>query len=452
MERYKNFQATGDLVTSFERGTRRLWRKSIGKILEMAGKIFREFSDLKKAPQQLERGQLGMPAQEEVALRNPPTFPQPRISGEPKSLAGRAGSGKETSLRLENVLIVGGMDFFGAALVHQMNAMGFREIVVADELGEDSCRTMAPLKFREFLSPEEFEEMAAGRFRPFSEYSHIFYLGPWKSSRMGRVKSLFEAVEKGGKRFVSLSSAAALGPRQPCSEEARSLPEHFRPLTREGLIAGLFDRHAFSRIPGGTNYLALKSHCLFGPGERVDNGVGGIIKSCHAQLRSTGVVRLSAALRPHAPGGMRRFDFYPVQEAARLAVFLAQNSQAKGVYELGSGESVTVGELVDAVCRAAGAGREVIWDEDCPCAILPAQPEKAWLGGLPKTGWQVPPFDLKEAVRRYVTEYLDTDAFLGDEISENPAPPPLRAAAENSGGLPRKRQTFPAKAGTASKE
>lgn len=431
----------------------RLWEKIVQKIPKMREKISDSsrtiFAPREESPQ-LERGRLGMPIREEPGIRNSQAFPQPRVSPETKSSGGLPAFTKESTMRFENVLIVGGMDFFGAALVHQLNAVGFREIAITDELREDSCRTMAPLKFREFFSPEEFEEVSKARFRPFSDYSHIFYLGPWKTSLFGRVKSLFEATEKGGKRFIAVSSVAALGPRQPCSTEDRNLPEHFRPLTQGGLVAGLFDRHVFSANPR-SNCLALKSHCLFGPGERMNNGIGGIIKACHAQLRSTGIVRLPAALAPTAPEARRQFDFFPVQDAARLAVFLAQNSLAKGVYELGSGISFTVGELVDVVCEVVGAGKEIVWDENCLCEPPPLQPEKAWLGRLPETGWQVPSFDLREAVRHYITEYLDADAFLGDEIPRNPSPA-LSASSGKAEAIPQKRKLPQARAGIASKE
>lgn len=344
----------------------------------------------------------------------------------------------EMPCRFKNVLIVGGMEFFGAALVHQLNEAGFRNITMTGGLQDETCRSISPLQFREFLTPEEYEEISKSRFRQFSDFSHIFYLRPWCSSTFGQAKSLFAAATKVGTRFIAISPATALGPCQPGAIENRSNPDFFRPLTQDGLVAGLFDRYVASNGLG-KNFLSLKHYLLFGPGERADGGLGGFIKGCHRQIRSQGSVRLPAALKPDSPELRRRFDFFPVHEAARLALFLAQNHQADGVYELGSGVSSTAGEFVDAALRACGRPKDIAWDDQLEYLPPPPQPEQAWLGRLAETAWKAPVPDLRADIARYVKTYLETGISPGDEPEAydqttglaTPAPP---------GSLPKKRR------------
>lgn len=343
--------------------------------------------------------------------------------------------------RFKNILIVGGMEFFGAALVHQLNATGFRDITITSELHAESCRSLCPLYFREFLTPEEYEEISKSRFRQFSDFSHIFYLRSWGSSTFGQAKSLFAAANKVGTRFIAVSPATALGPWQAGASENRGNPDFFRPLTQEGLMAGLFDRHmAINSL--GKYHLSLKHHLLFGPGEPEDGGLGGFIKRCHGQIHANRSIRLPAALKPGSLELRRRFDFLPVQEAAQLALFLAQNHQTAGVYELGSGVSATAGEFVDATLHACGRPKDIVWDEQLEYVPPSPQPEQAWLGRLAETSWKSPVLDLQAAVARYVKSYLEPSLSPGGEPQEQ-VQPIGQETPEPSVSLPQRRRKIP---------
>jgi len=337
-----------------------------------------------------------------------------------RSPALRPIQGKEFGTRFREVFIVGELDFFGAALVHQLNDLGFDEITITGPLTDESCRKLPCLKFREYLSPEEFEKMVETRFRTMPPYSHVFYLGGWETSSMGPVKALLNYVMPRGGRFIAVSPATSIGPRslRPAMDNH---PENFRPSTPEGLLATLFDRYP---KPKGfpKNYLSLKCHQFFGPGEQPGEGLAGLVKTCHRQLRETGSVRLPAALRPDAPEGRRKFDFYSTLDAARLALFLAQSHIASGVYEVGSGTASNPETLARFALAALGAPPEkIVWDESLPYTPPAPAPEHAWNGPLDETGWTAPAYDLKAAVAEYVKTYLEGGIELGEETRKNSA-------------------------------
>lgn len=360
-------------------------------------------------------------------------------SAETQRLVGiRPIQNKESAHRFRNVLVIGGMDFLGAAIVNQLNVSGFQEITITDRLEDPTCRAIAPLVFREFLCREEYEDAAKSRFRPFSDYSHIFYLDGWEDEKLGAAKSLLSAASRTATRFIAISSVASLGPRQSCAVEDRHIPGNFRPTTPEGLLAGLFDRHALSKAPG-KGYLSLKHHRLFGPGEREDGGIGGLIKSCHRQARAGGQIRLPAAIAPNTPAGRRRFDFIPVEDAARIALFLAQSHLSEGVYEMGTGHSCTPAEFVKAALSAVDRRQEVVWDPALPFHPPSPQPEKASLRRLLDAGWETAAFDLDAAVKSFVTSYLNPDIELGDEPHGSPLSTETKPAHSPS-SIPQKKK------------
>ncbi len=346
---------------------------------------------------------------------------------------------KETGFRYRNVLVIGGMDFIGAALVHQLNMGGVEEIVVADSLNESTAKALPFLRFQEFLGQEELQELAATKFRGLPSFSHIFQIGGWNTANLGFAKSLYATALKGGTRFISVSSASSIGSRvETLPPEAWSLPATFRPQSQAGIVSTLFDRYA---LPKSVNksYLSLKHYRLFGPGEQPDNGIYGLVKSCYQQICSTGTVRISAALRPGTPEGDRRHDFYYVLEAARLAALLGQSAQASGIYELGSGNSCTAAALAETVFSVLGLPPSISWDHTLPFAPPSSEPEAAHVHRMTELALPSSPQQLTVGVSHYIATYLQTGLGIGEDIEM----PELSTvpAAENKTPilLPRKR-------------
>jgi len=347
--------------------------------------------------------------------------------------------GKEVVSRFRNVLIVGGMDFLGAALIRQLNAVDFREITVTDSLNDEVCRRLPALKFREFLAPEELKDIAATRFALMPEYSHIFYLDEWKTENMAFSKALLVFAAEAGTRFISVSPASSMGAKQPCASEQRHDPQNFRPLTQAGVISCLFDRYALSKSYN-KNHLSLKHYHLFGRGEKEDRGLGGLVASCYSQIRSTGSITLPAALRPDAPEGRRKFDFFPVEDAARIALYLAQSHLAEGVYELGSGASATPEALARAVIDATGGNGKIVWDDKLDYVPPPPEPEYARLERLAETGWKAYPADLRASIGNYISNYLDKGGETG--VSDEPSSPAVsKKAPWPHATIPQKKKT-----------
>ena len=333
---------------------------------------------------------------------------------------------KETGFRYRSVLVIGGMDFLGAALVNQLNLGGIEEIIVSDSLNESTSEALPFLRFQEFLDPSELEELAASNLKGLPAFSHIFHVGGWQPATMTFSKNLYAAALKAGTRFVAISSASSLGPR-PVSAlpEPWSLPTTFRPQSLEGVVSTLFDRYA---LPKSVNksYLSLKHYRLFGPGERMDEGVYGIIKSCYQQICSNGSVRLPAALQPGTPEGDRGHDFCYVLDAARTAARLGQSPQSSGIYELGSGSSCTAAALAESVFAVLGVPPSISWDPSLPFTPPSAEPEAAFVHRLREAGIPASTQELTASVGHYITTYLQTGLTIGEDL-ESPEPSPAPA-------------------------
>jgi len=350
--------------------------------------------------------------------------------------------GKEVVSRFRNVLIVGGMGFLGSALIRQLNAVDFREITVTDSLNDAVCRRLPALKFREFLAPEELRQMAAIRFDSTPKYSHIFYLDEWKTESIPLTKALLDFAVEARSRFITISSASSMGAVQPCEAGKRHDPQNFRPLTQAGVISCLFDRLALSKFHN-KNYISLKHYQLFGRGEKEGGGLGWLVNSCYNQIRSTGSITLPAALRPTTPEGRRKYDFFFVEDAAHIALYLAQNHLTEGIYELGSGTSATPAGVARAVIHATGGKGKIVWDDNLAYVPPPPEPQYARLERLAETGWKAYPADLKAGIENYISG-CHGEGTETDEADEPPAPAVSQKVPWIHSATPQRKKTVSA--------
>lgn len=323
---------------------------------------------------------------------------QPKIQLAPV----RTATASEASTRFKKVLVLGGMDFFGAALVKRLNGAGFRNITIVDDLTDDRWKNFAPLSFDELQGFAEFDRNLSSRTRPVGVYSHIFYLADWRNgdSPMALAKSALALAAESNCRLISLASASSLGPSPDRSEVHRGAADSFRPECRTGLVSCLFDRYALSRL-APRNYLSLKHYRLFGSHERPDGALYGLAKVVYDNIVNGTVPRLPEALRPGSPEGDRKHDFLSVAYAAEMAVFLAENDSASGLYEIGSGSCATAWELIQAVFAALSRPVEVEWSQVVFTPPSP-EPEMADLSRLRQLGWDKPLPSLADAVTQYV--------------------------------------------------
>ncbi len=319
----------------------------------------------------------------------------PRESRPVTPLSARPAALRESTLNFDRVLVVGGMEFFGAALVRHLNHQGVRNIVIADTLDKDCWQNLPSLQFEEFLSLAELTQGLSSRGRAHGPFSHVFYCGDWDvgESPLALPKALLAAVADSGGRLISVASAASLGPDPDRKDILKSLPEKFRPRTRAGVMACLFDRHAFAVVPP-RSYLSLKHYRLFGPGERQDGVLYGLASGIHEQITASGRIRLPECLNPEEPEGRREHDFLYVGSAAAMAVWLAETEVSSGIYELGSGRPARAIDMVRAVASAHHVKPDLAWHKD-GCAPPSAEPSRADLARLREIGWtaEEPPLD-----------------------------------------------------------
>ncbi|HEY3453420.1 MAG TPA: ADP-glyceromanno-heptose 6-epimerase [Bryobacteraceae bacterium] len=321
-----------------------------------------------------------------------------------------------TDLSKGRILVTGGAGFIGSALVWALNQRGIENILICDVLGRDEkWKNLVPLRFADYIEAADL----AGRLG--KEIRAIFHLGACSSTtetdasylihnNFEYTKMLAHFALVNDCRFVYASSAATYG--SLADRISESLPlEQLRPLNMYGYSKHLFDCYAqragiLDRITG------LKYFNVFGPNEYHKGDMRSVVHKAFGEIRATGKVSLFKSYRPEYPDGGQQRDFLYVKDAVAATLFLAEQIDGGGLFNIGSGQPNTWINLVTPIF----SGEPKIEFIDMPEHLRSKYQyfTCADVSKLRAAGFTQPLTPLVDAVSDYVKNYLAPGKHLGD--------------------------------------
>lgn len=330
-----------------------------------------------------------------------------------------------TDLSRGRILVTGGAGLVGSAVVWELNRRGITNILITDFLGRDEkWKNLVPLRFVDYLEADDFMQRLNNSPGLFGNVSTIFHLGACSSTteidasylirnNFEYTKSLAHFALDGSRRFVYASSAATYG------DIAAGLPEtvdlhSLRPLNMYGYSKHLFDLYA-SRTGMLSRITGLKYFNVFGPNEYHKGEMRSVVHKAFHQIQETGLVSLFKSYRPEFSDGGQRRDFLYVKDAVAATVFLAEQADGGGLYNIGSGEPNTWLSLVQAIFKALGREPKIQFIE------MPEYLREKYqyftcadIDKLRAAGFAQKMTKLPDAVYDYVKNYLVSGKHLGD--------------------------------------
>jgi ADP-L-glycero-D-manno-heptose 6-epimerase len=317
-------------------------------------------------------------------------------------------------------IITGAAGFIGRNLVAELNARGFTDLLLVDELGtSEKWKNLVGLQYEDIWSPETFREAVLdgasgagvqalihlGACSATTETDADYLLdNNYRTTRDLCMWSLEQDV-----RFVYASSAATYGNGDLGYSDADAQTPGLAPLNMYGYSKHMFDLWALKN--GLLDQIAgLKYFNVYGPYEDHKGDMRSVVYKSYEQIKASGGVKLFKSHRPDYADGKQLRDFVFVKDAVDVTLWLAEADRPGGLYNCGTGQARSWLDLAQAVYAAMEVVPQIDFI-DMPAHLQPkyqyytrAEMEKLYAAGYDKVFTP-----LEEGVAQTVAYLSDRD-------------------------------------------
>ena len=320
-------------------------------------------------------------------------------------------------------LVTGGAGFIGSNLVAALAARG-AEVMVVDRLrGGLKWRNLAHHTIAGIVRPEALDAFLARA----PKIKAIFHLGAISDTtvtdgdlvaeaNIGLSQRLWDWCAARRVPFIYASSAATYGDGSLGFDDDMR-PEalaRLRPLNLYGWSKLAFDRRVAQMLalgqPAPPHWAGLRFFNVYGPNEHHKGRMQSVIAHKFAQILKGEPATLFASDRPDIADGEQKRDFVHVDDCVATMLWLAENPQASGIFNVGSGSPRSFLDLVRAIYAALGRNADI--------RFVPMPDDlrgkyqyftEAPLDRLRAAGFTRPTTKLEDGVADYVRNFLSAD-------------------------------------------
>ncbi|HLH96621.1 MAG TPA: ADP-glyceromanno-heptose 6-epimerase [Xanthobacteraceae bacterium] len=318
-------------------------------------------------------------------------------------------------------LVTGGAGFIGSNVVASLNEGGASDVVVNDSLGHaDKWRNLAKRQLADVVPPDDLLGWLDGR-----KLDAVIHLGAISdttatdgdlviATNFRLSLRLLEWCTETRTPFIYASSAATYGDGAEGFADAwsPSALRRLRPLNLYGWSKHLFDLAVAERAARGASlppqWAGLKFFNVFGPNEYHKGEMMSLLAKRFDDAKSGRPIRLFKSHRPGIADGEQMRDFIYVDDAVAVVRWLIDRPRVSGIFNVGTGMPRSFRDLVQAMFSALGSAPNIEYI-DMPEAIRGKYQyfTRSDVENLRRAGYNVPFMALEQAVKCYVTRFLD---------------------------------------------
>jgi ADP-L-glycero-D-manno-heptose 6-epimerase len=321
----------------------------------------------------------------------------------------------------KNIVVTGASGFIGRNLVAALNARGYDDLILVDNLGSDEkWSNLRGLRFEDLVQPSDFlNSLELGKF---SNLDAILHVGACSSTterdadyllqnNYAYSRRLCEWSQQHKTRFVYASSAATYGDGSNGYSDDVSLLNTLKPLNMYGYSKHMFDLWAqknrlFDRIVG------LKYFNVYGPYEDHKGDMCSVVNKAYRQIKVTGKVQLFKSYRPGYADGEQMRDFVYVKDAVAVTLHFLNDRETGGLFNCGTGVARSWKDLASATFSAMKVPSEIEFVE-MPEGLRGKYQyfTQAETAKLRNAGYADSFTSLENAIQDYVATYLSKQEY-----------------------------------------
>ena len=317
------------------------------------------------------------------------------------------------------IVITGAAGFIGSCLVSFLNQKGREDLILVDDFGRpDKQANLSGKHYSRLIDRNEFLQPAC-----FEGVEVVFHMGARTDTTEFDTRIFDELNESYSREIwnfcaqleiplIYASSAATYGDgEQGFMDDEFALPT-LQPLNPYGQSKHNFDLWARAQEVQPPFWCGLKFFNVFGPNEYHKGRMASVVLHAYRQIKETGELKLFQSHKSDYAHGEQKRDFIYVKDLLNLMWFWYRNQQDSGIYNAGTGQAGTFNTLAHAIFEAM----------DLPARIqyIPTPEDirdtyqyftEADMHRTLEVGYTDGFTELDEAVRDYVRNYLQKDAY-----------------------------------------
>lgn len=263
------------------------------------------------------------------------------------------------------IYVAGHRGMVGSAIVRKLSAAGYANLLTRSHAELDLTRQAAVAEFMQAEKPD-YIFLAAARVGGI--HANNTYRGEFIHQNLTMATNVIHAAWQAGVRRLLFLGSSCIYPRD-CPQ----------PIREEYLLTGPLEQtnepYAIAKIAGiklcesyvrqyGMRYVSAMPTNLYGPNDNYDleNGhvLPALIRKAHEAKQ-----RGDAELVVWGSGAPMR-EFLYVDDLADACVFLMEQDIGEGLFNIGTGEDVSIRELAETVMEVVGFRGRIRFDASKP--------------------------------------------------------------------------------------
>jgi ADP-L-glycero-D-manno-heptose 6-epimerase len=311
------------------------------------------------------------------------------------------------------IVVTGGAGFIGSNLVKTLNQKGYTNIIVVDNLKNGvKFRNLVDCQIADYYDKRDFFEQLQNKSLK-KKVTAIFHLGACSSTtewdghyimqnNYEYSKLLLHFCMKRGIPFIYASSASVYGNGTVFKEEF----QYEKPINMYAYSKYLFDQYVRQYLSDPeleSQIVGLRYFNVYGSRESHKGGMASVAFHFNNQIKISNKLRLFEGCDGYENGEQRR-DFVHVQDTVDVKLWLFENPQISGIFNVGTGKSQTFNEVAQAVLNWHNSGEiEYIPFPDHLKGSYQSFTE-ADISALIKAGYSQPFKDVQTGVKLYLDQ------------------------------------------------
>lgn len=314
------------------------------------------------------------------------------------------------------IVVTGAAGFISSCLVQGLLDAGYKDLVLVDDFSKkekEQNHINKPVKLRieREIFPAWLEENQ-------NQVQFVFHLGArtdttefdysiFQELNVSYSQQVWNICADNGIPLVYASSAATYGLGENGYLDSHEIIPSLEPLNPYGVSKNEFDKWVLTQDKFPPFWAGLKFFNVYGPNEFHKGRMASVIFHAYNQIQKNGEVKLFRSHRDDYEDGKQLRDFIYVKDLVNVCIFLLENREHSGIYNLGTGASRSFLDLAKAVFKALSLEENISFI-DTPEDIRDKYQyfTEAKMGKLRDAGYEAPFTSLEDGVEDYVKNYL----------------------------------------------